>query len=86
MKYRSKTLLALGAATALALTACGGGGGGGDEPAVTAQVPASASASTAGFMSYLQALLAATDDSLEPVDASGVTPPNDENSDPLVWS
>ncbi len=84
MKYRSKTLLAVGAATALALTACGGGGS--DEPAVTAQVPASASASTAGFMSYLQALLAATDDSLEPVDASGVTPPNDENSDPLVWS
>ena len=81
MKYT--VLLAVGAA-ALALSACGGGGGS-DEPAATAQVPASASASSAGFMSYIQALVMSKDDTLDPVDASGVAPPNDETSDPIVW-
>ncbi len=77
-------LLAAGAA-ALMLAACGGGGGGNDVPAATAQVPDSASASTMGFMSYLQELVASKDDTLEPVDASKASPPKDEMGDPIVW-
>ena len=76
-------LLAVGAA-ALALAACGGGGS--DAPDVTAQVPASASESTSGFMSYIQALVGSKDDTLDPVDASSTAPPKDETSDPIVWS
>lgn len=81
---RNRVFLAVGA-TALALAACGGGGGS-DEPAATAQVPASASASSASFMSYIQALVVSKDDTLDPVDASGVAPPKDESGDPIVWS
>ena len=81
----NRVLLILGAAT-IALAACGGGGGGDDAPAATAQVPDSASASTAGFMSFIQALVVSKDDTLAPVDASGVAPPKDESSDPIVWS
>ena len=77
-------LLAVGAA-ALALSACGGGGGS-DAPAATAQVPASASEATVGFMSYIQALVVSKDETLDPVDASSTAPPKDESSDPLVWS
>ncbi len=81
---KNKILLVAGAA-ALALSACGGGGGS-DAPAATAQVPDSASASTTGFMSYIQALVVSKDDTLDPVDASGVAPPKDESGDPIVWS
>ena len=83
---KNRVLLAVGAA-ALSLAACGGGGGGGgsDVPAATAQVLASASESTMGFMSYIQALVAAKDDTLDPVDASSAAPPKDETSDPIVW-
>ena len=77
-------LLAAGAA-ALMLAACGGGGGGNDVPAATAQVPDSASASTMGFMSYIQELVASKDETLEPVDASKVAPPKDDMGDPIVW-
>ena len=78
-------LLVVGAAAALALSACGGGGGS-DVPAATAQVPASASESTMGFMSYIQALVVSKDETLDPVDASSTAPPKDESSDPIVWS
>ena len=81
---KNRVLLAVGAA-ALSLAACGGGGGGSDVPAATAQVLASASESTMGFMSYIQALVAAKDDTLDPVDASSAAPPKDETSDPIVW-
>ena len=74
---KNRVLLAVGAA-ALSLAACGGGGGGSD-------VLASASESTMGFMSYIQALVAAKDDTLDPVDASSAAPPKDETSDPIVW-
>ena len=81
---KNRVLLAVGAA-ALSLAACGGGGGGSDVPAATAQVLSSASESTMGFMSYIQALVAAKDDTLDPVDASSAAPPKDETSDPIVW-
>ncbi|MEP7056848.1 MAG: hypothetical protein ABI809_03635 [Caldimonas sp.] len=73
------TLLVL--ASAALLAACGGGD---DTPAPTSQVPASASASIDGFVAYLQALVVAPADTLEPVDVSAVTPPSDETSSPQV--
>ena len=71
-------VLALCAAAALA--ACGGGD---DEvPPVTQSVPASASASTSGFMGYLKQLVVSSADTLEPVDVSAVTPPTDDTAEP----
>ena len=80
---KKSNLLVTGAA-ALVLAACGGGGGS-DTPAATAQVPASASESTMGFMSYIQQLVAFKDDTLDPVNATSALPPKDETSDPIVW-
>jgi hypothetical protein len=53
-------------------------------PAVTSQVPASASASSAGFIAYLEALVVSDADMLEPVDTSSVTPPTDDTSEPVA--
>ena len=73
--------LASAVAVAATLAACGGGGSGQPPPA-TSQVPASASVSIDGFVSYLKDLVASQADLLEPVDVSGVTPPTDETSGP----
>ena len=67
---------------AAALAGCGGGDD--TPPPATSQVPASASASIDGFISYLKELVASSADTLEPVDVSGVTPPTDETSAPAV--
>ncbi len=61
-------------------TACGGGSD--DAPPATSQVPASASESTDGFVSYLKALVASDAETLPPVDVSGVAPPADDTSPP----
>ena len=65
---------------AVVLAACGGG----DEapPPATSEVPASASQSVDGFISYLRALVASAADMLEPVDTSSVVPPTDDTSEP----
>jgi hypothetical protein len=71
--------------SAAVLSACGGGGD--DTPApppVTQEVPPGASASVAGLMTYLKALVAAPADTLEPVDVSAVTPPGDETGESAV--
>ncbi len=73
-----------GVAFAATLAVLGGCGGSDDPPPVTAQVPASASASTGGFIDYLMALIASSADSLEPVDISMVSPPADDTGDPAV--
>jgi hypothetical protein len=76
---RTQAILAtLGAA--LLLAACGGGGH--DDPPATSEVPASASASVDGFVDYLKKLVAASADTLEPVDTAAVTGPTDETSEP----
>ena len=64
---------------AVALTACGGGD---DTPPPTSQVPASASASTDGFVGYLKALVASDAETLPPVDVGTVAPPADDTSTP----
>jgi len=77
-----KTLLASLVVAAL-LGACGGGDG--DAPATppaTSEVPASASQSPAGFIAYLQLLVASMADLLEPVDTSAVVPPADDTGEP----
>ncbi|HWH84144.1 MAG TPA: hypothetical protein VNU71_18085 [Burkholderiaceae bacterium] len=74
-------ILALGLA-AIALTGCGGGGGDDDQPPVTAAVPPGATTSSDNFVTYLKALVAASADTLEPVDASAVTPPTADSGEP----
>jgi hypothetical protein len=76
------TTWAAACATALALAACGGGGD--SVPPVTDSVPASASESTEGFMSYVKKLVASDADGLCPVDVSNVAPPGDEWSTPIA--
>jgi hypothetical protein len=69
---------------ATALAACGGGGSDGNVPAATSEVPASASASTAGWTGYMMRLLATAPDDLEPVDVSAVNPPVDDSAEPTA--
>ena len=77
-----KTVLAVLFAASL-LGACGGGGDDAPPPPpATAEVPASASQSPAGFISYLQQLVASMADLLEPVDTSAVVPPADDTAEP----
>jgi hypothetical protein len=76
-----KKLIILSIVASAALAACGGSDDN-PTPAVTAEVPASASASPAGFISYLMALVSSDADTLEPVDVSAVTPPADDTSEP----
>ncbi len=74
--------LALIAVAAL-VSACGGDGND-DQPSVTQAVPASASQNVAGFIAYLQELVVASADTLEPVDTSGVTAPVDDTGEPVA--
>ncbi|MDE2369882.1 MAG: hypothetical protein KGN16_13015 [Burkholderiales bacterium] len=70
----------------LALAGCGGGDSNSLPPPMppppTAEVPASASASPAGWIAYLEALVAAPADALEPVSVDQVTPPVSETTEP----
>ncbi|MEO8057192.1 MAG: hypothetical protein ABI671_02625 [Burkholderiales bacterium] len=78
-----KKALILAICAAAVLAACGGGDDN-ETPAATSQVPASASASSMGFIDYLKLLVAASADTLEPVDVSAVTPPADDTGSPAV--
>ena len=75
-----KSLLAALLAASV-LGACGGGDDAPPPPA-TSEVPASASQSPAGFIAYLQELVASMADLLEPVDTSAVVPPADDTGEP----
>jgi len=50
-------------------------------PPATSQVPASASQSIDGFISFLKELVASAADMLEPVDSSTLMAPSDETSE-----
>ena len=67
------------------LAACGGGGDGGGGGLNTRQngdtVPASAVASTAAFIAYLNTL--PTNETEEPLNASSVTPPTTDTDEPI---
>ncbi len=81
-----KRLLAIVASASLVagLAACGGGDDSPPPPPVTSSVPASASVSVTNFIGYLQQLVAASADTLEPVDVSAVTPPTSETDPPVA--
>jgi hypothetical protein len=74
----------LGLLCAVVLLAACGGGGDDNPPPATSEVPASASASVDGFISYLKALVASVAEMLEPVDVSAVTPPASETAEPTT--
>jgi len=77
-----KTLLAALLAASV-LVACGGGDDAPPPPPATSEVPASASQSAAGFIAYLQLLVASMADLLEPVDTNAVVPPADDVGEPI---
>lgn len=86
MKTRHKSAVwCMGAALAapLLISACGGGDDSDSPTPATTEVPASASESVASFIGYLQEPVAASADTLEPMDTSMVTAPTDETSEPL---
>ena len=86
-----KRNLAVLFATAALVAACGGGD---DDPAPApgpapvpapapaGMVPDSVSASVANFIGYLMALVTINDDTTEPLDVSGVTPPLTDTAEP----
>lgn len=69
---------------AVLLVACGGGSDDSPPPPVTTEVPASASQSVVGLLSYLKQLVVADADTLEPVDVSAVTPPVADDIEPDI--
>ncbi len=87
MRTRRKSVvwrMGVALAAPLLISACGGGGDDSESPTLAAtQVPASASESIESFIGYLQEPVAASADTLEPMDTSMVTAPTDETSEPL---
>lgn len=78
-KIRIQALL-LSATATLVLAACGGGGGGGVRAEDQSAPPASAGASSQGFLAYIAGLANGMWDSAEPRDLSNFNPPS-ENTD-----
>jgi hypothetical protein len=84
MDMTHKRILIVLFSSAALLTACGGGDTPAPPlpPAPTDAVPASASASTAGLMTYLTDLSATPIEDKEPVDLSRFAPPMSEDAEP----
>ena len=85
MALHKRLLMMTGSACLLVgLSACGGDD---DDtpvtPAATSSVPASASASVAGYVDYLKLLVASSADTLEPVSLTSLTPPTTEVDGPM---
>jgi hypothetical protein len=82
--------LALALAVTLLLSACGGSShdsadtGKPAAPPPTSEIPASASQSIMGFISYLKLLVFSAADQLEPVDTSMVVAPADDTGEPVA--
>ena len=76
-------------AAALLLAACGGGGGGDGTPPQAAdplaEVPAAASQSVTGMMSYVDAVTKSTAaDARDPVSLLNYMPPQDDHAEPMA--
>lgn len=87
MKTSSILLSGASLASLFMLSGCFGGddvNGSPGTPAVTAQVPASASATVTDFIAYLQQLVVASADTLEPVSVANVTPPTSDTTEPTA--
>jgi hypothetical protein len=82
-KFVNRGTVALLAASGVLSACLGDGGSSSVAVAPTAEVPAAASQSSAGFISYLEALIASPADTLEPVDTSTVMAPTDDTSEPV---
>ena len=77
------TQLLCSAAAAVLVAACGGGSGDAPAPpAATDAVPASASQSVPGLMSYLGALTVIVAEDKESLDVSNFTPPQPDDTEP----
>lgn len=82
--------LALALTVTLLLSACGGSShhsadtGTPAAPPPTSEIPASASQSIMGFISYLKLLVDSVADQLEPVDTSMVVAPADDTGEPVA--
>lgn len=76
MMIRKVHCLLLASLTALMLSACGGGGRE-QTPVENPAVPASAGASSQGFLAYIASLANYMWDTAEPRDTSGFAPPGD---------
>ena len=86
MRTRRKSVvwrMGVALAAPLLISACGGVDNSDSSTLATTQVPASASESIESFIGYLQEPVAASSDTLEPMDTSMVTAPTDETSEPL---
>ena len=80
---RRMSTLSVAIAVAGLLSACGGGSDSAPPPAEANEVPASASASSAGMVAYMMTMSAASDaDAREPVDLTGFDPVRPEEEDP----
>ncbi len=73
---RLRLALATGCTAAL-LSACGGGGGGGD-----GTQPGEVSQAVTQLLTYMNQLIAGTDETSEPVDIDAVAVPVDETTEP----
>ena len=80
--------VALALVAVVALTACGGGDDDHEPPPTAAPadplagVPASATASSGGFIAYLRDLVSRPSEDREPASLDGVTPPGADTSEP----
>jgi hypothetical protein len=71
------------AALTLLLAACGGGGGGAvAAPDPLAEVPASASQSSAGMAAYIDVLASMPSETREPVAVDNFAPPRPDDAEP----
>lgn len=86
----NRRCVGLALAVTLMLSACGGSShdstdnGTPASPPATSEIPASASQSIMGFISYLKLLVVSAADQLEPVDTSMVVAPADDTGEPVA--
>lgn len=76
------TLFGLAIVAGMLVAGCGGGGDDAPPPVATDAVPASASQSVAGMLSYLQALVGLQPEDREALDVSAFAPPQPDDTEP----